>query len=171
MALLTDYFAAARSELEDLNVLVGPAGGAVPSPPPKRRLFARGQDSEPAASAPARSFDLAQTTGLEPTVTMAILEEILTGIDSMTIIDESDLTPAVEADTKEGPWVFRLRRELQRALAARVEPLDDVAAAWVRTDELEGTRPEDVLPFLVELQALARRANERDAELYCWVSL
>lgn len=171
MALLTDYFIADRSELEDLNVIVGPAGGVVPAPPPKRRLLSRKQEPQPGASAPARSFDMVQTTGLEPTVTMATLEEILTGADSIGIIGESEVTPAIEADPQTGPWVFRLRRELQEALAARAELLDDVAAMWAQTEELQGAEPEGLLSFLVDLQALARRANERDAELYCWVSL
>lgn len=171
VALLTDYFIADRSELEDLNVIVGPAGGMVPAPPPKRRLLSRKQEPQPGASAPARSFDMVQTTGLEPTVTMATLEEILTGADSIGIIGESEVTPAIEADPHAGPWVFRLRRELQEALAARAEPLDDVAATWVQTEELQGAEPEGLLSFLVDLQALARRGSERDAELYCWVSL
>ncbi len=171
MALLTDYFAAEASELQDLNLLVGPAGGPVPADPPKRRLFGRKQARQPGAAEVARSFDTVQTTGLEPTVTMATLEGLMTGADSMEITDSTDLTPAMEADPQQGPWVFRLRPQLQAALAGHDGALDDLAGRWAQTEELEGAQPHELELFLRDLVALARRANERNAELFCWVSL
>lgn len=119
MALLTDYFIAERGELQDLSVIVGPAGGAVPVPPPKRRLFARKQETQPTAPATARTFDTVQTTGLEPTVTMATLEEILTGTDSMLIIEQSDATPVIEADPRGAMGLSVASRTHRRSRCAR----------------------------------------------------
>ncbi len=171
VGLLTDYFAATPSELEDLNLAVGPAGGPVPAPAAKRRLVGRGHNPQPPKSKIARSFDAIQMRGLEPTVTMATLEELLTRSDSTQIIDTTDLTPVVEADSEHGPWVFRLRPQLQAALAEHDGPLDDLAERWARTEELQGARHEELGSFLADLVALARRAQARGAGLFCWVSL
>ena len=169
MAILTDYFAAQPAEVEQLNLVVGPRGGTVPASSQKKGLFGRRRTAE--AEQRARSFDTVQSTGLEPTVTMATLEEILTGNDSMQIIDEADLSPVVELDPRDGPWVFRLRAEVQAALASDSASLDDVALRWSQTEELEGSPVEDLRSFLSELTALARRAQETKSQLFCWVSL
>lgn len=44
-------------------------------------------------------------------------------------------------------------------------------ARWMRAEELQGARCEDVQPLAEELVLLARRARSADERLYCWMSL
>jgi len=172
MSLLTDYFAAAASELPDLDLRTGPLGGPIPTAPPKRGRFGRTKEQQPPSSdSTGREFDTVQASGLEPTVVMATLEELLTGKQSMEIIESSDLTPVMEADRQQGPWVFSVRSELRAALASHREDLAPLAQRWAQSEELQGLEPGELESFLAEYTALARRAEERSADLFCWVSL
>lgn len=74
---------------------------------------------------------------------------------------------------EDGPWIVQLSAELRDALAG-VQPsrLPAVAERWVRTEEFWGqATAAEVLLFLGEVTALARRARQAGERLYCWACL
>jgi hypothetical protein len=79
----------------------------------------------------------------------------------------------VAMEGEDGPWIEQLSEELRDALAD-VQPsrLPAVAEQWVRTEEFwNQPAAAEVLPFLGEITALARRARQADERLYCWICL
>lgn len=144
MALLTDYFAAADDETAKRTLEHGPAAMKLPT---------------------------VNTTGLDPVVTMATLEQILTGAAAMTIINDS--TDAVIAQGgKDGPWVATIRMELVRALGQPdASKLWEAAASWAMTEELSGANPHGLYEFLWNLAHLSKWAVENQQRVYCWMSL
>jgi hypothetical protein len=102
------------------------------------------------------------------------LDEFLTGTPYEEV-DAGGLNDPVRDNGNDGPWVFRVRREMRDALAG----LDDarrpeVVRRWAATEELHLSSQDEVegLDGLVrELQALARTASDSQRDLYLWVSL
>ncbi|PFG44594.1 hypothetical protein ATJ88_3324 [Isoptericola jiangsuensis] len=69
----------------------------------------------------------------------------------------------------EGPWAVELAVTTRDVLASlRQEDAGPVAERWATAEELYGATGEDLLPFVVDLAALARRAADADDRLYCW---
>lgn len=169
MGLLTDYFAATPEQAAAVDIRTGPTGTGPTGPADESAR----QDTpwvDGTTRAPQRIEDVLAVTGVEPTVTMATLEAVLTGAEVMDII-EGGVEPIADGGP-EGPWLVALRPQLQVALVSTPPGgWQAVAERWVATDELVGTPASAAVSFLEELAALARRASDRDQRLYCWVSL
>lgn len=164
MGLLTDYFAATPDQAAAVDIRTGPTKPAEES----ARQDIPSVDGT--VRTPQRIEDVLAVTGVEPTVTMATLEAILTGADDMDII-EGGGEPIADGGP-EGPWLVALRPQLQVALLATPPGgWQAVAERWVATEELVGTPASAAVSFLEELAVLARRASDGDQRLYCWVSL
>lgn len=153
MGNLYDYFAAPddRAAASTFDLLGGPSAGG---------------------------FDTLETKGIDPTVQLGTLEELLTGRSYEEVADDprqsAEIGPAPKAggDAAEH-GVVTLTDSLAAALAdADRERLAEVAVPWSRTDEFWGdTDPELLTDFLVRFADLARRARDRGHRLYCWWSL
>jgi hypothetical protein len=115
-------------------------------------------------------LDVVDGKGIDPTVMMRTLQSLLTGTpyDELPWGEMLAITP-----NPDGPAVEGLTVDLRDALAdAEVDRLPAVAEQWVRTEEFWWTgAAADVLPFLYEVTALARRARQAGELLYCWCSL
>ena len=144
MGLLTDYFAAMYDAAA------------------KRTL-----DSGPKAT----GLSAVEAKSLDPIVTTATLEAILTGTDSMTIIHDNK--GALVADGgSDGPWVVSLRPSLIRAIGEPdAQKLAAVAKAWANTEELAGSDPPGLYEFLWNLAHLVQWALGNNQRIYCWMSL
>jgi hypothetical protein len=107
--------------------------------------------------------------GFEPAVMMRKLQSLLTGVAYHELPSE-ELVVMAGAD---GPWIVQLSEELRDGLAeAQVSRLQEVAEQRVRTEEFWEQPPAtEVLPFLVEMTALARRARQAGERPYCWICL
>ena len=114
-------------------------------------------------------LDAVAGKGFEPEVMMVTLQSLLTGIPYEELPDGELL--AMEGE--DGPWILQLSEELRDALAdAQPSRLSAVAEQWVRTEEFwDQATATEVLPFLDEVTALARRARQADKRLYCWMCL
>jgi hypothetical protein len=97
------------------------------------------------------------------------LQSLLTGM----LYDELPEGELLAVEGEDGPWIVQLSEELRDALAdAQPSRLPTVAEQWVRTEEFWEQPPTtEVLPFLGEVTALARRARQAGERLYCWVCL
>lgn len=109
--------------------------------------------------------------GFEPAVMMRKLQALLTGVP-YDDLPEGELELLATAG-EDGPWIAQLPQELRDALAdAQPSRLPVVAEQWVRTEEFWEQPPAaEVLPFLGEVTALARRARQAGERLYCWMCL
>jgi hypothetical protein len=114
-------------------------------------------------------LDAVAGKGFEPEVMMVTLQSLLTGVPYAELPDGELL--AMEGE--DGPWIVQLSEELRDALAdAQPSRLPAVAEQWVRTEEFwDQATATEVLPFLDEVTALARRARQADERLYCWMCL
>lgn len=160
MGLLCEYFEA-RSDAEAAATIDWVGGPAQPEA--KRSLLRRTKSSTP-------GFEVVDLGGVEPTVQMGTLEEILTGRSFEDILDDTD--DAIVADRDGGErLVVRLTPGLQVALATATDSrLREAAVPWSETEEFGGLGdPEDLAEGLTELAALARRASANGSRLYCWV--
>lgn len=154
MALLCDYFAAASDE--EAAETIDWVGG--PSQPPE------------GGSHPHRVISL---TGIDPTVMMGSLEELLTG---RSLIDEIIKDPTRKpVAVREGGerLVIPLGPRMDEALAsASDERLKELAIPWSQTEEFWGQGdPEILTPLLLELAGMAREAAGEGKHLYCWLSV
>ena len=147
MGVLFDYFRAPDASTAAV-VLERFAGPRDPDAPPMDAVFGK---------------------GFEPAVMMVRLHSLLTGIP----YDELPEGELVAMEGENGPWVEQLSEELRDALAdAQPSRLPAVAEQWVRTEEFwDQATATEVLPFLGEVTALARRARQADERLYCWMCL
>lgn len=72
----------------------------------------------------------------------------------------------------DGPWVCELDDETRDTLAAVPDAdLPRLAEWWAGIEELRGATADDLLPLLVGLVGLARRARDDEERLYCWMCL
>ncbi|WP_331728278.1 hypothetical protein [Streptomyces sp. NBC_00158] len=119
-------------------------------------------------------LDVVCLKNLDPVVTMARLEAVMTGCG----YDEACERPRageVLSEPEDGPpFVVALTDTLSHALAhASKEELARCAEAWSRTDELRrfGLGGEVTADVLEALAGLARRALPAGRRLYCWWAL
>jgi len=107
--------------------------------------------------------------GFEPEVMMRTLQSLLTGVP----YDELPWGELLAMEGEDGPWIEQLSEELRDALAeVPAGRLPVVAERWVHTEEFwDGATAAEVLPFLGEVTALARRARQAGERLYCWSCL
>jgi hypothetical protein len=159
MGLLCDYFtAASNAQAEETIDWIGGPGD-----PPRGGGPA---DGSQVAGRPTVSLP-----GIEPTIWMGKLEEILTGRSFDDILE--DATGKVIASRDGGERVVvLLTASLQNALAGLDdETVDAVAAQWAAPDEFYGTGTDTELAAstLRDLVQLVRVGRERGEALYCWV--
>lgn len=119
----------------------------------------------------APPLDAVAGKGFEPAVMMRRLQSLLTGVPYQELPAAEGELLAMEGE--DGPWVWQLSEELRDALAdAQPSRLPAVAEQWVRTEEFWEQPPAaEVLPFLGQVTALARRARQAGERLYCWICL
>jgi hypothetical protein len=119
----------------------------------------------------APPLDAVAGKGFEPAVMLRKLQSLLTGVPYDQLPEAEVELLAMEGE--DGPWIVQLSLELRDALAdAQPSRLPAVAEQWVRTEEFWEQPPAaEVLPFLGEVTALARRARQADERLYCWICL
>jgi hypothetical protein len=145
MGLLCDYFLASSDEIAAAVVESGP-GRVVPP------------------------LAVVDGCGVEPTVQLGTLEELLTGrsYDEIAAREDEPLVAVLDDGER---VVERLPDELVTALAAASdERLAEVAVPWSQTEEFWGQSSPDALTgLLCELAALARSATDGGQRLYCWV--
>ncbi len=115
-------------------------------------------------------LDAVNGKGFEPAVMMRKLQSLLTGVPYDKLPSSEEL---LAMESEDGPWIVQLSEELRDALAdAQLSRLPAVAEQWVRTQEFWEQPPAtEVLPFLGEVTALARRARQAGERLYCWICL
>jgi hypothetical protein len=115
-----------------------------------------------------------QSQGVEPAIALARLKEILTGRS----YDEVSADPRQAAlvgparhEDIDGRVVLSVTDTLRDALASlEASALPRVARQWA-TAEFAGTEEGGLVPFLIALADLARRAVDRTERLYCRVTV
>jgi hypothetical protein len=115
-------------------------------------------------------LDAVDGKGFDPEVMLRTLQSLLTGVP----YDELPWGEMLAmSDDGDGPWIMQLSEELRDTLAdAQASRLPAVAQQWVRTEEFwDQATAAEVLPFLGEVTAMARRARQAGERLYCWSSL
>jgi hypothetical protein len=160
VGVLCDYFTAPSDEAA--AVTIDWDGGPSRPDVAKRGPLRRSKGPEPLPT-----VDLG---GVEPTVQMGTLDEILTGTPFEEVL--ADATAAIIAERDGGErLVVRLSTRLQTALAAAdPDRLREAAVPWAATDEFFGQAdPEELGERLVELSTLARVAESQGQRLYCWL--
>ena len=153
MTLVYEYFAAPSDE--DAVRVLDFAGWPVPAGVPRGGW---------------PFWDVVDGAGIEPTVNLADLEELLTGADYDLIVENPRAGETLASQDDQG-MVITVTDSLQAALAAiednRFAPL---AADWSHAEEFEGSAsPGDLRGFLTQLSGLAARALSRNERLYCRV--
>src|SRR6476619_201932 len=160
MALLCDYFTAASAS--DAEATLDWTGGPS-SPPPAKGLLRRGRS--------AASHRTVSLPGMEPTMWMGRLEEVLTGQPfNETLADPSGKVIAIREGGER--LIVPVTNNLQDALAALPDDAIGTAAAeWAEPDEYYGTGTDsDVATGALRSLVGLVRTGRRDGEaLYCWV--
>jgi hypothetical protein len=163
MALLCDYFMAASDETaaDVIDWVGGPA-----RPPEEKRGFLRRTKSN------AIPYEVVALPGVEPTVTMGRLEELLTGRSIDEIIRDPAREPVASRDGGER-IVIPLGMKFEEALVnANSEQIQENAQRWSQAEEFWGEGDAGFLTDgLRQLAALVRAGREQGQHLYCWVSV
>lgn len=159
MGLLCDYFTAG-SDAEaaaTLDWIGGPS-----KPPAKKGLFSR-KSGEGHPTLPLK--------GLEPTMWMGKLEELLTGRTFDEILDDPSGKIVASRDGGER-LVLPITENLQQALGDLPdERLEEIGLQWATADEYYGTGGDPAVlgSALRDLRDLVRSGRLRSEKLYCWV--
>jgi hypothetical protein len=147
MGVLTDYFAA-RNDQDAAR-----AHAAVGGP---REL----------------GFKTVQCKSIDPLVNLAMLDEIVKGVNALDWIRaNAGGDRMVAGGAEDEQWVFRVAPEHAETLAELPGEVRPIAELWAKSEELKGVAPADLADVLVSLRDLAREARRRGQRLYCWVSL
>ncbi|WP_163543497.1 hypothetical protein [Occultella kanbiaonis] len=138
--------------------------------------FAAKSDREAAAvigreGGPASEHEVVQSPGIDPVVRLGKLEEILTGRPYGDIAQDPRIAQPVALQNEGQRVVVGLTDGIAAGLASATQASLALAAiTWADTEEFWGmTAPEDLIPFLTDLSALARTARADDSRLYCWI--
>jgi hypothetical protein len=158
MGVLFDYFLADSDEnaAAVIDWPGGPANGV-----PKRGLFGKAIPGLPAVDG----------KGIEPTVNLGMLEELLTGKSFDEQLQDPQSRPIV-ADRDGGErLVIRIGEVFVSALAeASPARLEELSNPWSQIEEFYGQAdPADLSTFLLRLRDLATQATNSQQQLYCWV--
>ena len=159
MGLICDYFTASSDSdaAGTLDWVGGPS-----KPPAKKGLFPRKT---------AEGLPTLPLPGLEPTMWMGKLEELLTGRSFEEILADPSGKMVASRDGGER-LVLPITENLQQALGDLPDDrLDEVARQWSMRDEYYGTGgdPAVLAPALRNLRDLLRSGRSRSEKLYCWV--
>jgi hypothetical protein len=104
------------------------------------------------------------------------LSQILAGrpLDDIDAVARFMINSVLDRTSDDGPWVFLIPEQLQRAIAATSEDgEEDIAAKWAATEEfiLDRWQPADVEEYLHDLIAHTRKACAAGKSLLLWMSL
>jgi hypothetical protein len=116
-----------------------------------------------------------QCKSIDPLVNLAVLNEIVKGVNALDWIRANaggDRMVAGAAEDEQ--WVFRVAREHAETLAelpGEVRAIAAIAELWAKSEELKGVAPAELAGVLASLRDLAREARRTGQRLYCWVSL
>jgi hypothetical protein len=115
------------------------------------------------------SGDCCKVNLVDPAVALGTLEALLTAVEFDDLGDDDRRGGLIAGADGYERMTLSVADGLRDALAtiddARV---DDVAGAWVQTEELATASSGDMASVVRELAALSRRAKERGEHLYCW---
>lgn len=158
MGVLFDYFAADSDAVASSTIdwPSGPSRGV-----PKKGPFGKAMPGLPTVDG----------KGIEPVVTLGMLEELLTGRTFDDQLADPEARPIL-ADRDGGErLVIRIGDKLVEALGqAQPSDLDALAGPWSQIEEFYGSaNPADLALFLRSLRDLAVSAKSGDQKLYCWV--
>ncbi|MFI1170172.1 hypothetical protein [Streptomyces melanogenes] len=121
----------------------------------------------------ASGLDVISLKGIDPIVTMASLEAILTGCTYDEASERPRAGETLSSPDHESAFIISVSTTLQEALAsASHDQMTEAADAWAETDELQasGITAETAREVLVLLSGLADRAGGGQ-RLYCWWAL
>ncbi|MGW4033136.1 hypothetical protein ACWEFL_28225 [Streptomyces sp. NPDC004838] len=119
-------------------------------------------------------FDVVSLKGVDPVVTMASLEAILTGCTYVEASGRPRAGRLLSSPDHESAFVLSVSDTLQEALASAAhDDLAGAAGAWAETDEMQayGFTADTAREVLVLLSGLAGRAGSGSRRLYCWWAL
>jgi hypothetical protein len=120
----------------------------------------------------AAGFKTAEWKSVDPVVTLAMLDQVVTGRDALEWIKSGAPDSTVVGSDADEHWVFRVYDHHRAVLEGiRDDQIRDVARRWGATEELRSWDARDVEAILRDLVRLARAAREAGQGLYCWVSL
>jgi hypothetical protein len=135
-------------------------------------------DGGPVGNSHEPPVDVVDAKGVEPVVTLGKLVSFVLNVPwDLHLVETKLVWPAKEdaGEDYEGPWVVVLDDQTRATLAGIPDAeLPEFAARWAQIEELSGygdLPPDIMIPVLTELVALARRAEEVNDHLYCWICL
>lgn len=113
--------------------------------------------------------DGCQVNDVDPAVALGTLEALLTAAEYDDLDDEERRGGLVASADDYERMVLSVTDGLRDALAVADDArVDDIASAWVVTEELAGAASGDMADVIRELAALSRQAKESGQHLYCW---
>ncbi|MDR3079704.1 MAG: hypothetical protein LBV60_02025 [Streptomyces sp.] len=164
MGVLTDYFRAGDAA-SVVQALERTGGG-------------------PLVGAQQPAFDGVEAKGVDPVVILGMLIAAVNQVPwNVDLVGETTVWPTTQAPGPDGPqdendpwatgpWVSELGAVVRDTLAGVPDAdVSAVVARWVQAEELRPASVEDMKPLAEELVRLARRAQEADEQLYCWICL
>ena len=110
--------------------------------------------------------------GVEPTVSLAVLEGLLGGREFEDILDDEESYATVAISDTAEAFVIRVGNALEELLAGS-DParLDAAAPHWATSEEMEGARPADLRDFVLELRELIVNSRSAGQRVYCLMAL
>lgn len=120
---------------------------------------------------PTGRFPTTDGSGIEPTVNLGQLEELLTGKTFDQQLDDPESYKVIASANDDQMVVIRLEPGFVAALAhADSDRLGQLSEPWSHIEEFAGmAAPSALADFLDRLRALAIQASETTGGLYCWV--
>jgi hypothetical protein len=110
-------------------------------------------------------------SGIEPVVSLGMLEELLTGKTFDQQLADSQSRAIVATRDGGECMVHRLGDDFASAIGRSAPArLRELAVPWSQIEEFYGqTDPTDLSQFLLQLRDLAAQATDTGRHVYCWV--
>jgi hypothetical protein len=113
--------------------------------------------------------DCCEVNDVDPAVALGTLEALLTAVESDDPGDDDRRGGLIASADDYERMMLSVADGLRDALATTDDArIDDVAGAWVQTEELVGAASGEMANVIRELAALSRRAKASGEHLYCW---
>jgi hypothetical protein len=134
---------------------------------------ASGLDESGPAGKRSAGLPTLQDTGVEPTVALGMLQEMLTGKRFDEQLADSTSRPILANRDGGECLVLRLGDDLVGPLAQTpTEHLRELAQPWAQIEEFWGQGdPSHLSEFLTELQQMSKSAQSLQHGVYCWICL
>ncbi|HEY8748289.1 MAG TPA: hypothetical protein VIM11_09965 [Tepidisphaeraceae bacterium] len=128
-----------------------------------------------AAGSHVKCWPCLESKGID-TIKLGTLSQILNNrsVDDVNTVATFMTDAILDTKSDEGPWVYLVPEQLQKALASLDgEAQESVAEKWAVTEEftLDRWPPSDVEEYLQDLVAHARNARQAGKSLLLWMSL